>query len=396
MSKSRWKSTYVPFYRRRSVWAAAGLFLLCVWAYARISGLLAEQRLELRIDRYVCAGEPVCAEQVARFLDSGVGNGACSRRFGEALAARGKYLSGETFIHESRGIPFLDRTWSLRSDWPENSFHKAEAYIATHAEWLATLSELARADKCIFVNYQAIERYADIRLHHVNSIAHGVACLCVKAAVLVHHAQTEEAVAALWEAKLVNRHLLHEPFLFNAVTALAGERSILKVVKHLLTTDPLSQTQKEQLRRICVPFGKRRLQQSILVERLAGLDYYYQRADPDVTDDVGHSFSYLRLMPLSRACGKVEQYLDFVDCCAVVFELPVHRRVPVAEELMRCQCECLRAGNPFLSLAPPICLLTKNYLAYCNDAREILKTVCEHQEPDALGNAQATLDPVTR
>jgi len=380
------KGKYVPFYRRPAVMVVALTVAVVIVAVDKGLGLHQEAKLQKRLRTYRDRKEPVTAAQIPGWIPSLAPEDNAAERFRNELHKRKKYLSAPRTAAETAGLPFLDQMHSMTS-WNEDICRRSRAYLLENESWLATLHNMRACQGLSVATFRNSRIYADIRQPYVTVITHGISCLCLEALVLTCGGQTDTAIESLSTATALASQLLAEPFLVNIVTATSEQRKILRTATIIAANSKLSETNVVDARALCVlVVDVDAIRAALLLERLAGLDYYYFR-DATPAEDERFALSYLSTLPKFVACGRVLEYLDYIDACVAVFDLPQGQQWATAKNLELYGRQLQLNGNALLSLGPPISALTRAQL-HCSAMARLLDQIL-------LGNAPRQEDTVT-
>jgi hypothetical protein len=361
-------SRYVPFYRRRSLAMAV--------AAALVSGALASHWAERRQDtclherlkQYAACGAPVTLADLDRAIPPVADDRNLSLLLYAALETREGYLGLPMTREDMAGLPFLTMGCSQGFEWDDSACRRAEAYLATHADWMAVLERSRTCSGFAPRNFVHAHHFGDITFPHGAALEHGVRCLCLRAFLEAHRGTTVAALESLRAAKALGRKILAEPFVVRVLTAVTCDRVVIRAVRAILDAgggvDP---ELAAQFILLLEPLDSRWLGIALRFERLAGLDFYYAR-DGTVYQDSATSLSYLKSFPDWVALGKVNEYLDYIDGAILALTLsPCDAPwVALAIEAVRERRGYLR--NPLLSLGPPILGMVVAYRHYVDDA----------------------------
>ncbi len=377
--------------RRVLLGTLAAAALVCV--AITIWGKIAAWQLEQRLRGYTQAGHPVNIAELSAYLPAAAAADNAANTYRDALLERSDYISSPRFAQDRRGIPMLDRRLRGPEHVDEESCRKAEDFLQAHARWVDMFRTIARAPVCASLDYRTRASYAGIRHPFLVALEHGVDLLCLQAVVHWYRDDFNATRQDLLAAKQLNARLLGEPFLVNTVGALSGEKLILGIAGEIAGEDTVTPKQARQLRQLCHPISKRWFRMSLTLERLAGLDFYNLRGTDDANLEEWHSFSYLQTMPLGAACGKVNEYLDYVDGCIGAFDLPAHQQLRHALSLEGYRTVERKRKNPLLSLAPPVGPLTYSYQRYLDQSSRLHRKLTELSQGVAPAATVAAAKP---
>jgi len=350
----------------------ATVFAAIAYASVTIAGRTSQALLERRLDTYAAKGEPVSLAQLPDFIPEVDQMRNTAAQFQDEIRLRADYLLSKEFAEIKRTLSVLDTEDAGDLVLCPEDVPAAEAFLASEGNWLELLHRASAYDGLSTRDHRGRHSYSSIRHPFSVVINHGVGCLVLEGLVRVRQGDVDGAIASTRAAKELNDQLLTEPYVGNLVLALCRERDLLQLVRQIAACGG-SASGLPQLLPLAMPAVSRNdVRRCFQMERLGGLDYYNLQDSPFDFQDTD-SLTYLSSFPRVIACRKVNEYLDFMDACIGILDLPIEMQPAVALAIERSRMGGIRDTNPLLSLAPPVAALISTYAIYERDSRVLTR-----------------------